>query len=236
MTRAIKRLAHYGHHLPLRWTTVALIAAALAYIDGFWLTALQGAIGAIERNQPPFTRWLRDSTLMLPLVFLAVLLALLLARRWFAGSRSKLVGLGAAALLIALLSGGVGLAEAGASSLTDYQYQIQHLHLASPNGTANQADKAELAGFGTPAPLPYSLYCNLRGVAAGSATSLIEYATLMVHVRALTISAVVLLLVNLGITALLLALLRNRLWAPQSAVVQQASGPPGQIATGGISA
>ena len=76
---------------------------------------------------------------MLPLVVLTVLLALLGARRWFAGGRRALVGLGVAALLIALITGVVGIAEVGASSFIDYQYQKHHLELIHSYGAATQA-------------------------------------------------------------------------------------------------
>ena len=237
MTTAIKRLAANGRALPVRWTTVAVFALAIAYVDGFWVTALQGAIGAVELNEPPFLHWLRDATLMLPLVFLAVLLALLGARRWFA-RRHRLVGLAAAALLVALISGGVGIAEVGASSLRNYQIQVQHLELMHSYGAANQPGSAELAGFGPVAPLPYYLYCRVRGavtVAAdgstvvGSAVTLLEYATLMVHVRALALSALVLLITNLVIAVGLLALLNDRLWVTRLATSPPASETAGQL-------
>ena len=238
MTTAIKRLAAYGRALPVRWTTVAVFALAIAYVDGFWVTALQGAIGAVELNEPPFILWLRDATLMLPLVFLAVLLALLGARRWFARSRHRLIGLAVAALLVALISGGVGIAEVGASSLRNYQLQVHHLEQLHSYGAANQPGSAALAEFGSVAPLPYYLYCRVRGavtVAAdgsavvGSAVTLLEYATLLVHVRALSLSALVLLITNLVIAVGLLALLNDRLWSTQLAADPQANETTSQL-------
>jgi hypothetical protein len=55
------------HRLRPSWVTIGLWAVVIAYVDGFWVTSLQRTVGAFERNQPPFMRWLRDSTLMLPL-------------------------------------------------------------------------------------------------------------------------------------------------------------------------
>lgn len=222
MKLSIKRLAASWRALPVCWTTAAALTVAIVYADGFWLTALQGAIGAIELNEPPFVHWLRDATLILPLVFLAVLLALLAARRWLGRSQSALVQVGAAALLVALISGGVGIAQAGASSLRSYQIQVQHLELMHSYGAPNQPGSAALAEFGPAAPLPYYLYCSVRGavkVAAdgstvvGSAVTLLEYATLMVHVRALAIITLALLITNLLIASVLLALRRDHLWA-----------------------
>lgn len=238
MTKAITHLADYGRHLPVRWTTVAAFAIVIAYGDGFWLTALQGAIGAIERNEPPLIHWLRDATLMLPLVFIAVLVALLCARRWFAGSRRTLVGFGATALLVALISGGVGIAEAVASSLRDYQFQVQRLSY----GPATPLGSADLAGFGPTAPLPYYLYCNLRGAVTvgadgssvvGSAVTRLEYATLMMHVRALSIGALVLLTTNLVIAVVLLAVLKDRLWLTRLATSPQVNETNHQLSAGG---
>ena len=52
--------------LQVSWVTVVVCASVIAYIDGFWLTSLRGAVGAIDATQSPFSRWLRDSTLMVP--------------------------------------------------------------------------------------------------------------------------------------------------------------------------
>jgi hypothetical protein len=229
---AMKRMAATARRLAVHWLAITVIAVAITYVDGFWMAALQGAVGAIERNEPPFLRWLHDSTLMLPVVFLAVLLAVLLARRWCAASRHELARLGMVALLIGLISGGASIVEVGFSSLRDYQYQIQHLHLIQPNGSTSPAGAAVLDEFGPPSQLPYSLYCNLRGVSAGSAASLIEYATLMIHLRALELSALVLLIVNLLSAAILSLMLRKRLWALQLWGILPADELPDRLAAG----
>jgi hypothetical protein len=213
MTRTVTSLAGKVGGLPVRWTTAALFAVVLTYADGFWVTVIQITIGAIERFESPLTRWLRDSTLMLPLVFLAVLVALLLARRWAAHSRRRRGGLAATASLIVLLSGGVGIAEVAASSAYDYSFQVKHLELMHSYG-ANQTNPLALGQFGPAvSPLPYTLYCNLRGVAVDSAVSLMQYATFLTHVRALMYAVVLVLVTNLAVVAVLLALLANRLWS-----------------------
>src|SRR4051812_25755021 len=102
MPTTLTRLGSAIRRLPVHWRTVALCALALALVDGFWLTALQGAIGAIERLESPFARWLRQSVLLLPLFGLAVLLALLLARRWAA--RGRVGSFAAAIMMLTLLS------------------------------------------------------------------------------------------------------------------------------------
>ena len=88
-----------AHRLPVSWATVVVCAVVIAYVDGYWTTSLRGAVGAIEGSQRPFTRWLRDSTLMLPLFLLGVLAALALTRRWVGRSRRELVQLAVAGVL-----------------------------------------------------------------------------------------------------------------------------------------
>ena len=83
MNTLVERLDEQRGRLQVYWLTAALFAVILAFGDGFWLTSMHGAIGAIERNQEPLGRWVRESALMVPLFFLAVLAALVLARRWF---------------------------------------------------------------------------------------------------------------------------------------------------------
>src|SRR4051812_10996660 len=62
--------------------SLAAYAIALAYGASFWLVLLHGAEGGRERHEPPFlAHWLRDGTLALPLVAIAVALGLVLASR-----------------------------------------------------------------------------------------------------------------------------------------------------------
>ena len=71
------------HRFTVPWLTVLLFALVMAYADGFWMVALRGAVGSIQRSQEPFTTWLRESTLAVPVYLFAVLGALTLAMRWF---------------------------------------------------------------------------------------------------------------------------------------------------------
>src|SRR3954467_6333831 len=65
-----------------RPSVVAAFALVLAYGGGLWLNVLHVAEGGYERNEPPFVlHWLRDATLALPLVLVAVWAGVLLARR-----------------------------------------------------------------------------------------------------------------------------------------------------------
>ena len=66
----------------LGWTMLAAYALALAYAGGLWLHLLHDAEGATELDAPPpAIHWLRDSTLALPLVTLAVWMGSRLAER-----------------------------------------------------------------------------------------------------------------------------------------------------------
>jgi hypothetical protein len=63
----------------------AAFGLAIAYGGGYWLHQLHEAEGAVELNAPPgLLHWLRDSTLSLPLVFVATMVAVFLARRLLA--------------------------------------------------------------------------------------------------------------------------------------------------------
>ncbi len=212
MAIAINRPVTPGRRLPLRWTTVGLLAIVLAYLDGFWLTALQGAIGAIERAEQPFVRYLRDATLMLPLFVLAVALGLLLAHRVIARSRRGLLRFAVAALLVATVTGALGIAEAALSSYSDYQFQTRHLE-AIHGVVPSQLGADGLLGPGAETSPAYFLYCNLRGASATSAVALMEYETFLVHLRALGVMSVVLLVSNLLVVTLLLALIPGKLWS-----------------------
>ena len=220
----IERLAGYAQRLPVRWTTAALFALAIAYRDGLWLTTLQGASRMIERNQPPqLIHWLRDSTLALPLVFAAVLVALLCVRWWIEHSRVEQAGITGAIVLIFAVACAASAAQAAAGPLHDYLFQPQRLGLAHPHGTTvPQAD-----GWSTPsattaaAPLSYYLYCKVRGAllprigtsaTVGSAVTRSEFAVISARIRALATSALM-LVANLVLSAAVLVFVNDRLWS-----------------------
>src|SRR3954447_14045889 len=65
-----------------RPSVVAAFALVIAYAGGLWLNVLHTAEGGYERNEPPLLlHWLRDGTLALPLIAVAVWAGVLLARR-----------------------------------------------------------------------------------------------------------------------------------------------------------
>ena len=97
-------------------SAVLAFTLAVAYGCGFWLNLLHRAEGGTERNEPGvLLHWLRDSTLSLPLVFTAVWLGILLARRVIRRHGAEL----SAGLAGAVVAGTVALTTAlalGASS------------------------------------------------------------------------------------------------------------------------
>jgi len=130
---------------PVRWRTVVGMAVLMAYADGFWLTSVTGAVGAIERTQSPFVTWLRDSTLMVPAFALAVLVALALAHRRFGRPiRGRRGGL-AATLLIAAAGTVLAFAQVMISAVYDYHLQaglLQFMQSVHAHGTL--ADQLQL--------------------------------------------------------------------------------------------
>jgi len=128
----------------LPWLTVVPLAVVMAYADGFWVISLRGAVGSIQRTQEPFVSWLRDSTLVLPVFILAVLGALMLAKRWFGPVLRNLKTIVATSLLVVVAGTLVGIAAFAASSAYDYRLQTSEKPMAMtmPNGTAmNAADQ-----------------------------------------------------------------------------------------------
>ena len=84
-----------------------LLSLAIAYGGGLWLTTVHHVEGGVEAGQPGFVaHWLRDATLALPVVMLAVWAGVLLTRRVL--SRSAVepsVAVGAS--LLAMVVGGL---------------------------------------------------------------------------------------------------------------------------------
>src|SRR5215210_4472895 len=99
-----------------RPSAVLAFAVALAYGGGFWQTLLHHVEGGHERNEPGIVvHWLRDGTLALPLVFCAVWVGVLVARRVIerhGGDRSPAMsGAVLAAIVAWITSMVVGLAS-----------------------------------------------------------------------------------------------------------------------------
>lgn len=185
--------------LQVNWITVGLCAVVIAYMDGFCLTSLHGAVGTVDSSQSPFAHWLRDSTLMLAPVTLGVLAALTQARRWVGRSRREIVRLAGAALLIIVVSSAVSIAQVAVSSAKEYKIQSSDLGLIH----STHATVAALPP-GTAAPAPGSC------VALCAARRL----TLHTQLRAVALASVILLIVNAVLVVWTLALRGGRLWPP----------------------
>jgi hypothetical protein len=173
------------------WLTVVPLAVALAYADGFWMIALRGSVGSIERTQEPFVTWLRESTLALPFFVLAVLGALTLAAHWFGPVLRKPKTVVAAALLIVAAGTLVGVAEVAASSAYDYHLQSSQLVLKDSVGSMG----GSMASMGSLAQQ--------------------QQATLRLQMRAVGYGSGMLLVTNLVLVGWVVALRGGRLDAPR---------------------
>ena len=118
-----------GRSVP--WLTVLSLAAVMAYGDGFWMMVLRGAVGAIERTQSPFSGWVVESTVALPVFVVAVLGALILALRWF-GPVLRAGTFVATALMVVVAGTLVGVGQVALNAVYDYHLesiQLQFMHL-----------------------------------------------------------------------------------------------------------
>jgi hypothetical protein len=111
--------------------TVLSLAAVMAYGDGFWMMVLRGAVGAIERTQSPFSGWVVESTVALPVFVVAVLGALTLALRWF-GPVLRAGTFAATALMVVVAGTLVGVGQVALNAVYDYHLesiQLQFMHV-----------------------------------------------------------------------------------------------------------
>src|SRR3954468_7117172 len=82
MTQQLIDLARRRPSIWVRPVAAFVLAVVLGYGGVLWMNVLHQAQGAREVNEPPLlVHWLRDGTLALPLVFLAVWAGLLVCRR-----------------------------------------------------------------------------------------------------------------------------------------------------------
>jgi hypothetical protein len=169
--------------LGVPWKTVVALAVVLAYADGFWLTSLQGAVGAIERTQGPFASWLRESTMVLPVFVFAVVGVLTLALRWFGPVLTRPKTLAVTGLLIVAAGTIVGLGAIVASSAYDYHLQSAQLHVMD----------------------------SMHAICTGNCFGAEQHATLLVHIRAVLLISRWVLLTNLVLVAWLVAMWGGRL-------------------------
>ncbi|WP_448625265.1 hypothetical protein [Geodermatophilus sp. URMC 64] len=168
---------------PVPWGTVTTLAVLLAAADGFVLTAVQGAVGAIERSQGPFVSWLQTTAFTLPIFFAVVLGAHTIARRRFGPALHSLRTVVPAALLIAAAAALVGTAEVGISAAMDYRFQsellqVQHAnHTTGDGGAVTHIDPVQAA--------QQSLETDLLGARIGAGLDLAANVVLVGWVAAL---------------------------------------------------
>ena len=183
--------------LGVSWATIILFAVVISYVNGFWVTALQITVGSLERSEPPFGRWLRDSSIMVPLYAAGVLVAVLLARRWFGRSKRTLVRAAGAGVLIVAVCTLVGIVEVANSAAYDYQLQTEHID------DVDGFNHTQHVATSTDAPID-----------ACVGTCAAKQSTLGLHVRAVTQASALMLITNALLVTWLLAVGGDRLWQP----------------------
>src|SRR5262245_39353253 len=117
------------------WSHVLPLGIMLAFANGFWIVVLRGAVGAIERTSAPFSTWLHESTLLIPVYVAAVLVAFLLAQRWFGPRPRSLRAVGGTIATVAGAASLAGTLLLAFSSWYDYRLQatdLEHMSAAHP--------------------------------------------------------------------------------------------------------
>src|SRR4051794_36594016 len=110
------------------WSHVLPLAVVLAFANSFWIIVLRGAVGAIERTSAPFSTWLHESTLLVPVYVVAVLVAFRLAHRWFGSQPRGLRAAGGTIGLVGAATSAAGTLLLIASSWFDFRLQAGDLH------------------------------------------------------------------------------------------------------------
>jgi hypothetical protein len=202
--------ASIEHHRTLRgrlgavpWLTVVPLAILMGYADGFWLIALRGTVGAIERTQEPFVTWLRESTMALPVFAIAVLVALTLAARWFRPALRTWRTLLATALLVVAAGTLVGIAGLAASSAYDYHLQstqLQPMGSMGPTGSTGSTESmGSMGSMGQSSP-------SSNSSAAVNSSRQQQRASLGLQVRAVAYGSGLLLVTNLALVGWVVAM------------------------------
>ena len=187
----------------VHWPTVGLLAAVLAVADGFWLTSLQAAIGAVERTGGPFSSWMRISAVLLPVFVVAVWKALSAAHRRYGPDLSRPRTVAAAALLVVSVGTVVGAGAVAASSAYDYDLQVKQLqamHATHGLTVDHSRGHGVVAGSGA---------VTVPGGVIGPGQD--QLSTLAVHVRGVGYATGVLLVTNLLLVGWVVALRGGRL-------------------------
>ena len=208
----LQRLISYVKALRLSWTTVAVMAVFLAFADGFVLLAFQGAVGAVERQSEPFRRWMIGSLLLVPFFALAIVVAMMLTRRWAGKVQRGWVKGGIAVLLIVATTALLGAAVEGVSGAYDYSLQSRHIDLMVSTHSLHNTGRS-LFAQATPGITPQ---CD-----AGCSQ---KHDTIVVHIRSVFLAGKYMLLINSVLTLWLLAMRGGRLWAAPKRKRQRSAG------------
>jgi hypothetical protein len=187
--------------------TVAVVAIAVAFVDGFWVTSLRGAVGVLRIDQTPFEVWLRQSTIMLALIVVAVVGALEVAHRWVGHHPRERVRLAAAAMLIVVFTTVLGFGELVVNAVHDYGLQAAQLETNHGMSGGHAAHTIGVASC--------DMLC--RSLAA----------TRSAHVRGVTYATGLLLITNVVLVVWSLALRGGRLWSSNTTRRRRLDRPSG---------
>jgi hypothetical protein len=163
--------------------SVLTLAVLLDFADGFFMTSLRNAVGAIERTQEPFTSYGRTCLLLLPVFVLGVLAALTVALRLFGPQPHGRKPVLATVVLVAAAGSLVGAAATTASSAADYRLQSAQLGMMK----------------------------SMRSTCDAACLAAQQHATAAAHVRAIAIVAALMLITNLLVVGWLVALRGGRM-------------------------
>jgi threonine dehydrogenase-like Zn-dependent dehydrogenase len=128
-----------------------------------------------------------------------LLVAVLLARRWFGQNRRTVVRAGAIGVFIIAVCTLLGVAEVANSAAYDYRLQTEHIELVDG---FNHHDH----------PVQATTSAGVQQTDACVGTCAAKQSTLGLHVRAVTYASALLLATNALLVAWLLAVGGDRLW------------------------
>ncbi|GAB4121267.1 MAG: hypothetical protein Fur005_33930 [Roseiflexaceae bacterium] len=219
----IRQLRLTWQALPIRWGVLVGCALLLAAADGFWLTAVQGAIGVARHGQPPVLRWFNDSSIL----FLGCLLAFgggtLILAPLIQRYQKPLTRFALLFILIGGVGSGAAILQAGMMTVGNYRAEIDDLQ-RTHGGDTFQSASGNWVGVAAKTPISYAAYCDWRNIMRGQAgesnnnnTLLLqrEYTTFSIQFRAFSYNIGLVLISNTLITLIVLLFLGEYLWVAQ---------------------